>query len=300
MTLRVPLAHNTQVIIRKRGYKSCLQRGRNFFEANGLHKVVCSQKITIQKQTWFLLLYELHLLCKDLLFFASDLSISPAMQGSFVLCKRSFNLSCSNCIDLAKISKPVTFKKVTIQKQSLVVCKPPSKPLMPSFNWFVIWANLQSCVTVIPRTTPSTMARTKRNPAGKKSRKELAGRYSTKAGRKIFNPMVRKKPFRPGKVALKEIRKYQKSTELLIKRRPFQRLVREIATGIPKLFGNGPEDKWEDLRFSSHAMLALQEASESYIHGLFADSNLCAIHAKRVTIMPKDIQLARRIRGERS
>lgn len=84
-----------------------------------------------------------------------------------------------------------------------------------------------------------------------------------------------------------EIRKYQKSTELLIRKLPFQRLVREIAQ----------EFKF-DLRFQSHAILALQEASECYIVGLFEDTNLCAIHAKRVTIMPKDIQLARRIRGE--
>lgn len=70
---------------------------------------------------------------------------------------------------------------------------------------------------------------------------------------------------------------------------PFQRLVREIAT----------EHK-SDLRFQSQAVLALQEAAESYLVGLFEDTNLCAIHAKRVTIMPKDIQLARRIRGERS
>lgn len=55
-----------------------------------------------------------------------------------------------------------------------------------------------------------------------------------------------------------------------------------------------------DLRFQSHAVLALQEAAEAYLVGLFEDTNLCAIHAKRVTIMPKDIQLARRIRGERA
>ena len=55
-----------------------------------------------------------------------------------------------------------------------------------------------------------------------------------------------------------------------------------------------------DLRFQSNAVLALQEAAEAYMVGLFEDTNLCAIHAKRVTIMPKDIQLARRIRGERS
>ena len=100
-----------------------------------------------------------------------------------------------------------------------------------------------------------------------------------------------KKPhrFRPGVVALREIRKYQKNTELLIRKLPFQRLVREIAN-----------DFKTDLRFQSQAILALQEASEAYLVGLFEDTNLCAIHAKRVTIMPKDIQLARRIRGERA
>ena len=100
-----------------------------------------------------------------------------------------------------------------------------------------------------------------------------------------------KKPhrYKPGTVALREIRKYQKSTELLIRKLPFQRLVREIA-----------QDFKTDLRFQSHAVLALQEAAEAYLVGLFEDTNLCAIHAKRVTIMPKDIQLARRIRGERA
>ena len=100
-----------------------------------------------------------------------------------------------------------------------------------------------------------------------------------------------KKPhhFRPGTVALREIRKYQKSTELLIRKIPFQRLVREIA-----------QDFKTDLRFQSSAILAIQEAAEAYLVGLFEDTNLSAIHAKRVTIMPKDIQLARRIRGERS
>ena len=100
-----------------------------------------------------------------------------------------------------------------------------------------------------------------------------------------------KKPhrYRPGTVALREIRRYQKSTELLIRKLPFQRLVREIAQDIKT-----------DLRFQSSAIMALQEASEAYLVGLFEDTNLCAIHAKRVTIMPRDIQLARRIRGERA
>jgi histone H3 len=89
-------------------------------------------------------------------------------------------------------------------------------------------------------------------------------------------------------VALREIRKYQKSTELLIRKLPFQRLVREVA-----------QDFKTDLRIQSHAIMALQEASEAYLTSLFEDTNLCAIHAKRVTILPKDIQLAQRIRGER-
>ena len=93
--------------------------------------------------------------------------------------------------------------------------------------------------------------------------------------------------YRPGTVALREIRKFQKSTDLLIRKLPFQRVVREIAGEFKS-----------DLRFQSQAVLALQEAAEAYLVGLFEDTNLCAIHAKRVTIMPKDMQLARRIRGE--
>ena len=93
--------------------------------------------------------------------------------------------------------------------------------------------------------------------------------------------------YRPGTVALRQIRRYQKSTELLILRMPFQRLVREIA-----------QDFKSELRFQSFAMEALQEAAEAYLVSLFEDSNLCAIHAKRVTIFTKDLKLARRIRGD--
>ena len=94
--------------------------------------------------------------------------------------------------------------------------------------------------------------------------------------------------YRPGSVAVREIRRIQKSTELLIRKLPFQRLVKEIAQHVKV-----------DLRFQGSAVLALQEASEAYLVGVFQDTNLCAIHAKRTTIMPKDMQLARRIRGER-
>ena len=96
--------------------------------------------------------------------------------------------------------------------------------------------------------------------------------------------------YRPGTVALREIWCYQKSTKLLIKKLPFQRLVREIAQDLGKM----------DIHFQSGAIIALQEASEAYLVGLLEDSNLCVVHAKRVTIMPKDIQLACRIRGERN
>ena len=98
----------------------------------------------------------------------------------------------------------------------------------------------------------------------------------------------RPRRYRPGTLALREIRKFQKTTDLLIRKLPFQRLVREVATNYKS-----------DLRFQSQAILALQEACEAYLVQLFEDTNLCAIHAKRVTIMPKDMELARRIRGEK-
>ncbi len=136
------------------------------------------------------------------------------------------------------------------------------------------------------------MARTKqtarKSTGGKAPRKHIGSKGAKKASASSGGI---KKPhrFRPGTVALREIRKYQKSTDLLIRKLPFQRLVREIA-----------QDYKSDLRFQSSAVAALQEASESYLVGLFEDTNLCAIHAKRVTIMTKDLQLARRIRGERT
>ena len=125
-----------------------------------------------------------------------------------------------------------------------------------------------------------------RNPwesFGVGDRRTKAARKSTPSGAGVKKPHR----YRPGTVALRQIRRYQKSTELLIRKLPFQRLVREIA-----------QDFKTDVRFQSSALMALQEASEAYLVGVFEDANLCAIHAKRVTIMPKDMQLARRIRGE--
>ncbi|XP_057509169.1 uncharacterized protein LOC130791864 [Actinidia eriantha] len=176
--------------------------------------------------------------------------------------------------------------------------KIPQKPKLQSTHHLPTSSPISSSLSEIlhflsKATFPAReMARTKqtarKSTGGKAPRKQLA----TKAARKSAPATGGvKKPhrFRPGTVALREIRKYQKSTELLIRKLPFQRLVREIA-----------QDFKTDLRFQSSAVSALQEASEAYLVGLFEDTNLCAIHAKRVTIMPKDMQLARRIRGERA
>ena len=81
---------------------------------------------------------------------------------------------------------------------------------------------------------------------------------------------------------------YQRSTDLLIRKLAFARLVREIQMSMSRV----------PYRWQGTAILALQEAAEAHLVGLFQDCNLCAMHAKRVTIMPKDMQLARRIRGQ--
>jgi len=104
---------------------------------------------------------------------------------------------------------------------------------------------------------------------------------------------IKKKKYRAGTRALKEIRKYQKGCDLLIPALPFSRLIREVAQSV--LGYSMP-----DVRFQSAAIMALQEAAEAYLVTLFEDTVLCAIHAKRVTIMPRDMQLARRIRGDRT
>lgn len=102
--------------------------------------------------------------------------------------------------------------------------------------------------------------------------------------------LVKKHRFKSGTVALREIRRYQKSTDLLLRKLPFARLVREV---VQDEFGTGPSYRWQSM-----AIMALQEASEAYLVNLFEDTNLCALHAKRVTIMQKDMYLARRLRGD--
>jgi len=132
---------------------------------------------------------------------------------------------------------------------------------------------------------PSVGGKVPRNPVVAAA---LAARVKAGVVRKIAPPARKAYRYRPGTVALRQIRKYQKSTDLLIKRLPFSRLVREIGA-----------DFKNDLRFQNTALLALQEAAEAYLVSIFADTNLCAIHAGRITIQPKDMQLALRIRGGR-
>ena len=140
------------------------------------------------------------------------------------------------------------------------------------------------------------MARTKqtarRDQGGKAPRRiftknssSIKAQRAAKKGKSSYSE-PKKWRFRPGTVALREIRRYQKNTDLLIRKLPFQHLVCEIIFEYK-----------QDYRL---AAAALQEATEAYLVGLFEDMNLCAIHAKRVTIMPKDIQLAQRIHGERT
>lgn len=109
------------------------------------------------------------------------------------------------------------------------------------------------------------------------------------------DPVPRPPPrrYKPGTVALREIRRYQKTTDLLLLKLPFQRLAREVLGEVTANFGVGRNVT----RWQSTAILALQEATEAFITSLMEDTNLCAIHAKRVTIQQKDMQLARRLRG---
>lgn len=126
------------------------------------------------------------------------------------------------------------------------------------------------------------MSRTKQTAKSAPKAKKVAKKAPKAPGTK------RNRRWRPGTVALREVRKYQKTTGTLIRKAPFQRLVREV--------GHGAKD---GLRWAAAAVGAVQEATESYVIGLLSDSNLCALHARRVTIMPRDIHLARRLRGER-
>ena len=108
-----------------------------------------------------------------------------------------------------------------------------------------------------------------------------------------------KKPqrYHPGLLALHEICRYQQSMESLIRKTPFNKLIKEISQEY-RICPEGPGTPSVQVRFQSTALAALQEAAESFLVGLFEDVNLLAVHAKRVTVMPHDIRLALWIRGD--
>ena len=113
-----------------------------------------------------------------------------------------------------------------------------------------------------------------------------------RGGKETRTDAPKSRRYRPGTVALREIRRYQWSTELLIRRAPFDHLVRDLVQNL--------QCGGHKLRILPAVIAALQEAAEVYLLLLFEDTNLCTIHAKHVTIVLKDIQLARRIHGERA
>ena len=168
---------------------------------------------------------------------------------------------------------------------SVAVCSSADSPSrgIAGVALLYLWG-FQCLVSYYPRTKQTAHKST----GGKAPRKTLATKAARKTAQTTTGGVKKPHRFRPGTVALREIRRYQKSTELICKL-PFQRLVREIA-----------QDFKTDLGFQSSAVMALQEAAEAYLVSLFEDTNLAAIHAKRVTIQPKDLALAGRLRGERS
>ena len=126
------------------------------------------------------------------------------------------------------------------------------------------------------------MSRTKQTArVSKKSAKKAGSKKAAAGGKKQMK-------WRPGTVALRQIRKLQKGTDVLIRKAPFQRMIRAVANGAKS-----------GLRWQAAACAAMQEATESYVIGVLSDANLCALHSRRVTLMPRDLFLARRLRGER-
>ena len=133
------------------------------------------------------------------------------------------------------------------------------------------------------------MARTKLQAAKKnlKGVQKPSKVASQKAKKATEDGETQKRRTRPGAKALREIRKYQRSTDSIVPRAPLQRIIKEI-TG----------KYMPDARYSMGAIEAVHQCIEAYMVGLFEDTGLCAVHARRKTIMTRDMRLARRIRGE--
>ncbi|KZO95173.1 histone-fold-containing protein [Calocera viscosa TUFC12733] len=141
-------------------------------------------------------------------------------------------------------------------------------------------------------SSPVRKSTARKTTGGKAPRRRTSEKVFYRAPAAPPSPRTerKKRRYRPGTLALREIRKYQKSTDLLVQKLPFSRLVREIAQDMTTVN--------RAIRWQSSALRALQEATEAYLVHLFEDAYLCTIHAKRVTLMQRDLQLARRIRGK--
>ena len=199
------------------------------------------------------------------------------------------------------------FKRSTVQTKTISQITTESYIQTPSEAAPATTSKTPATTSKTPATTSKTPATTSKTRAAQKIPKKVPSKSRPRPGAGALNytpsekdyqwaqkagdilPAGEKTPsrYRPGSLALQEVQYYQERSNLLICKLPFQRLVREIAQTFK-----------QDVR--SAALMALQEACEAYLIRLFEDTNLCAIHAKRVTIMPKDIQLVRRIRGERN
>lgn len=139
------------------------------------------------------------------------------------------------------------------------------------------------------KTTATKTSKTDEHRA--KSMKAVKAPRGSSSGKKPYGKAPKKRRFHPGTVALREIRRYQQTVDNLIAKGPFQRLVREVSDEYIS-------DPTRPLKFQSAAVAALQIAAEAYLVGLFEDTNLLAFHGRRVTIQPKDMKLARRIRKD--
>ena len=166
---------------------------------------------------------------------------------------------------------------------------PPPLPSNDDDEWYRGHPKLPGSGKV-PRKPPQEKTPSKQMKGVIKAPKTKGKRLTVAQQGKRGQQQKKPHKYRPGTVALREIWRYQKSTELLIRKLPFQRLVRDLVQDLGKI----------NIRFQSGAIMALKEASEAYLVGLLEGANLCVVHAKRVTIMPKDIQLAHHIRGERN
>ena len=137
-----------------------------------------------------------------------------------------------------------------------------------------------------------------RSQSGGKKKGRKASKTKATTSKAPRNPENIGKPhrFRPGTVALRQIRQQQKNVDLLVAKLPFQRIVRELATNVCKN-NNGINIPGDQIRFTASSMLALQQSAEAYMITLYEDCQLCAFHGKRITIMPRDMKLVRHLRG---